>query len=109
MTSYERFKALCDAHGISVRQIGLKTGIDGGTFSHWKNGRYTPKIDKIQRIAEYFNVAPEFILEGKTENDLKKEREKMREEDKILAHLASQAEPEQVRMAITFLKTIMNE
>lgn len=109
MTSFERFKALCEAHGQSARQVGLKCGIDPGTLTHWKKGDYVPKYEKRKAIADYFGVNVEFIDEGKTEDQITKERLKMREEDRILANLAKQADPEQVRMAIAFLKTIMNE
>ncbi|MBQ1294777.1 MAG: helix-turn-helix transcriptional regulator [Clostridiales bacterium] len=109
MESYDRFKALCDAHGISPRQLGIKLDISGATFTHWKQGRYIPKYDKLTKIAEYFNVDVDFILEGKTEDEITKARLEMRDEEKALASLAKDANPEQIKLAITFLKTIMGE
>lgn len=109
MTDYERFTALCKAHGITQRQVGLKLGIHPSTFTHWKKGDYKPRYETRQQLADFFGVNVEWLDEGKTEDQIVKERMKMREEDQILANLAKQADPEQVRLAITFLKTIMGE
>ena len=39
-----------------VRRIFQATNINRSTFSHWKNGDYTPKIETLQKIADYFGV-----------------------------------------------------
>jgi len=109
MTSYERFKNLCAAHGYSARQVALKTGVDPATISHWKKGEYTPKYESRKAIAKFFGVTVEYLDEGKTEDEITKERLKMRDEEKALASVAKDASPEQLRMAIAFLKTIMTE
>lgn len=109
MTDFERVKALCESHGVTQRQLALKTGIHPSTFTHWKRGDYTPTYETRKAIAEFFGVNVEWIDSGKTEDQVMKERMKMREEDRVLASLAKRAEPEQVKLAITFLKTIMGE
>lgn len=53
---YERFKQLLDEKHIKVSQVSRETGIAPSTLSDWKNGKSTPKYDKMKRIAEYFNV-----------------------------------------------------
>ena len=35
-------------------------------FSDWKKGRYTPKIDKLCAIANYFEVPVTEFIEGST-------------------------------------------
>jgi len=35
------------------------------TLSQWKNGRSTPKVDKLQKIADYFGVTIDYLLNGK--------------------------------------------
>lgn len=109
MDSFDRLKALCNSHGLTPTQLGKKLNIDPSTFTHWKQGVYIPKYEKLQKIAEFFNVSVEFILEGKTDDEITKERLKMRDEEKTLYSLAKQADPEQLKMAIAFLKTIMGD
>lgn len=109
MTSYDRFKNLCESHGLTARQVSLRTGVDPATLSHWKKGTYTPKYESRKKIAELFGVSIEWLDEGKTDDQITKERLKMRDEEKALASVAKDASPEQLRMAIAFLKTIMTE
>lgn len=42
--------------------MSKETGIPQSTLSDWKNGRYTPKADKMLKIAEYFDVPLEYLV-----------------------------------------------
>ncbi len=48
---------------VSAYKISKETGIATATLSAWKKRKYTPKIDKLQKIANYFNVSVEYFLE----------------------------------------------
>lgn len=58
---YERFNTICTTKGITPYKVSKETGISQTTLSQWKSGRSIPKIDKIQKIADYFNVPVEVI------------------------------------------------
>jgi transcriptional regulator with XRE-family HTH domain len=53
---YEKFKKLCDEKGVTPYVVSKHTGIAQATLTEWKQGKYTPKIDKIMKIAQFFNV-----------------------------------------------------
>lgn len=59
---YEKYSALRDKRNVSDYRVALDTGITRSTFTDWKNGRSSPKIDKIQKIANYFGVPIEYFL-----------------------------------------------
>lgn len=40
-------------------------GIPYSTITDWKAGRYTPKLDKLQKIADFLNVSVEYLATGK--------------------------------------------
>lgn len=61
---YETFEMLCKENGVSAYKVGKETGISTSTLSNWKKGTYTPKQDKMQKIADYFNVPLEYLLTG---------------------------------------------
>lgn len=61
---YERFKHLLDLKGVTAYRVAKETKINPTTFTEWKRGDYTPKRDKLQRIAEYFNVPVTYFYEG---------------------------------------------
>lgn len=65
---YSIFEQLLQKHGVSTYKVSQATGIAQSVFSSWKKGISTPKADKIQLIADYFGVTPEYIMTGKETN-----------------------------------------
>ena len=53
---YERFAELCKERHVTPADVSRGTGIATATLTSWKKGRYTPKQDKLQKIADYFGV-----------------------------------------------------
>lgn len=53
---YELFEKLLNERGVTAYRVSKETGIGASTFTDWKNGRSDPKIDKLQKIADYFQV-----------------------------------------------------
>ena len=64
MNSYESYVVLRDQKGVTDSDVARCTGITRPTFSDWKNGKYTPKIPKMMKIAEYFGVPLEKLIGG---------------------------------------------
>ena len=62
---YKLYERLRNEKGWKDADIVKKTGIGQGVFSDWKNGRYTPKIDKLQKIADALSVPVEYLTTGK--------------------------------------------
>lgn len=62
---WEVFDKLRAAKGVSLYQIGKELSINPSMFSNWKAGRYAPKTDKLQKIADYFGVSVEYLMTGK--------------------------------------------
>ena len=61
---YSIFEELLQKHGVSAYKVSKDTGIAQSVFSSWKNGISTPKQDKMQKIADYFNVSIEYLATG---------------------------------------------
>lgn len=59
---YENFERLLKEKGVTAYRVSKETGISSGTFSDWKSGRSTPKINKLQKITKYFNVKIEELI-----------------------------------------------
>lgn len=58
---YENFARLCELSDVKPSQVSKATGISTATLSSWKKGLYTPKNDKLQKIADFFQVPIEYI------------------------------------------------
>ena len=58
---YERLALLLAENNVTPYRVSKDTGIATATLSDWKNGRSTPKNDKLQKIADYFNVSLDWL------------------------------------------------
>ena len=62
---YEIFEQLCEKFNVTPYRVCKETGLTTATISNWKAGRYVPKQEKLQKIADYFNVSLEYLTTGK--------------------------------------------
>ena len=65
MNTYAKYVRLKQAAGVTDYRVAEETGIGKSTFSDWKSGRSSPKLEKLKKIADFFNVPVDFFLEGK--------------------------------------------
>lgn len=64
---YEIYQKLLDMNGVKSADVARATGISNMTFSDWKKGKSTPKMDKIEKIAKYFGVTTDYMMGRKSE------------------------------------------
>lgn len=64
---YEVFQKLCEEKGVKPGTVSKATGVPTSTLTAWKQGKYTPKNDKLQKIADYFDVPLDYITGGRKE------------------------------------------
>lgn len=62
---YEKFAELLAKNNVTAYQVSQETGVSTATLTSWKQGVYTPKIDKLMLIAKYFDVPVTYFLENK--------------------------------------------
>lgn len=60
--SYTKFALLLEQRHVRASDVSKATGIATATLTEWKKGRYTPKVDKLMILADYFGVPIEFFL-----------------------------------------------
>lgn len=65
---YEIFSKLLEDRGVRAADVCRGTGLPSSLFSEWKKGKSTPKADKLQKIADYFNVSLEYLMTGEESN-----------------------------------------
>ena len=91
---YEIFEQLLSKYGVTAYRVAKETGITTATLTNWKQGKYTPKQDKLQKIADYFGVSLDYLMTGnitepvkekapeltaRDERDIKKDLDSLRE------------------------------
>lgn len=70
---YETYVDYRDKKGMRDHQISKICGIPKSTFSGWKHGAFTPKQDKMLKIAYVLDIPKSFVLEP---DSTKEERRK---------------------------------
>ena len=61
---YEKFATLCELNNVTPSRVSRATGIPTSTLTNWKNGKFIPKVDKLQKIADFFNVPLSYFING---------------------------------------------
>lgn len=58
----ERIKQLRTKRGWKQLELAREVGIDGGQISRYENGRITPSVEVLVKLAESLNVSTDYLL-----------------------------------------------
>jgi len=61
-----------EVSGKNQKELAVVAGVSAPTFNEWINAKKFPRIDKIQKLADYFGILKSDLIEEK----LTKEKEK---------------------------------
>lgn len=61
---YEVIKSLCDERGIALTALEKQLGFSRGSLGKLKSG-IKPSAERLQKIADFFNVSVEYLSTGK--------------------------------------------
>ena len=105
---YEIFKQLLEERHVTAYQVSKATGISTGSLSDWKNGRSSPKTEKLKKIADYFGVSVDYLM-GNEDTDTKKAPASKRDErEEEFVEMFKHLNPEQQDLVIAQLKGILD-
>lgn len=62
MDIYVNLKGLCQLKGISISKMESDLCIPKGNSNKWRTSK--PRVETVMKLAEYFDVSPDYILEG---------------------------------------------
>ena len=68
MTVYERIENLRKAEGISQGKLEKELGFSNGSISKWKTSM--PTTDRLQKIADRYNVSIDYLMTGEDKSDI---------------------------------------
>lgn len=67
---YEKYSIIRDRLGLKDSDVSKGSGVSRTTFSDWKNGKYQPKEDKLEKIANFLGVDISVLKAPLKEDDL---------------------------------------
>ena len=114
---YEVYCKLRDLRGVKDADVVRATGITKSTFSDWKSGRSEPKRDKLQKIADFFDVSLEYLMTGEetkgyylNEETAKLAQEMFEDEDmRSLFDMKRNMPPERFKAHMEFMKNLYEQ
>ena len=59
---YERYCELCRERGKSPSGVAVDVGISKSAVSTWKNKGRIPKMEQLQKLADYFHVSVDYLV-----------------------------------------------
>ncbi len=66
MNLVERIRNLCNSKGITFAELERTLGFSNGQIRRWEKTK--PGIDKVQKIADHFDVSVDYLL-GRENSD----------------------------------------
>lgn len=91
---YEIFEQLLQKYDVTPYKVAKAAGVTQTALSNWKSGRSTPTTKTLQKIADYFGVTIDYLMNGATEPQKKEitltpkdERDIARDLDRIMGEI----------------------
>ena len=114
---YEVYCKLRDLRGVKDADVVRATGITKSTFSDWKSGRSEPKKEKLQKIADFFDVSLDYLMTGEEQNGYylneetaKLAQEMFEDEDmRSLFDMKRNMPPERFKAHMEFMKNLYKQ
>lgn len=90
MTTFERIEKLRKEAGLSQGKLEKELGFSNGSISKWKNSN--PTYERLQKVANFFNVPIEYLASGENEEPSQKltsrdERDIAKDLDRIMGEI----------------------
>lgn len=67
--AYDRIFEIMKEKELTAYRVSKDTGISQASLADWRKGRSKPKIDKLQKLSEYFGVSIQYLTGENNEID----------------------------------------
>ena len=64
-----------DLHGKTRRDVCQALGFNYYTYSDWVNGKKYPRMDKVEKLADYFGILKSDLIEEKLTEEKEKDND----------------------------------
>lgn len=68
MLMYQMIRKLCSDRKITMSELASQIGVSKSTISRWNNDN-SPSLDTAKKIADYFDVSLDYLLERNTTSE----------------------------------------
>lgn len=61
----QRLYNLMSERGVNAKQVTTDLNMSASSFTDWKNGRASPKVEALCKLSGYFCVSLDYLITGK--------------------------------------------
>ena len=105
----DNIAALLNEKGYSQQDLADALGVNKSTVSAWVSGKKTPRMDKVEDMAAFFNCTVTEVLGYTQPEETDEFRDRMKEEYGVLFDLIDKADDTQKQQIETIIKAIVPE
>lgn len=105
MTTFERIKKLSAKKGITISQLTSELEMGENSIYRWKTQK--PALDKLQKVADYFNVSIDYLV-GRTDNPYV-DNDIPQEAVTLAAHIDPSATEEDMKKILEYIDFIQQK
>lgn len=98
---------LLSQKGVSAAKMCNELGFSSGLFYQWKKGPQKPSIEKLTKMAEYFNVSTDYLLGKEQKNKPAAESDELDPLDTKIMELFSKLNPANKKLALAQIEAII--
>ena len=100
----DKIKALRAQKGISQSELAKHLDTLQQTVGRWETGKIEPNIPMIKKIASYFDVSTDYLLDN--ENSITKQISPVAEKDSELVAMSKNLDSENYKTAVKVIKLL---
>lgn len=63
----EQLKTLRKINGLTQKELAENVGVQQGAINKWESKQTEPNIEKLVKLADYFDVSLDYLIGGKNE------------------------------------------
>ncbi len=93
--------------GKNQKELAEITGVSAPTFNEWIKGKKFPRIDKIQKLADYFGIMKSDLIEDKTLEEKPATDDGLTDNVRTLVEFAKSVPEDRAAMVLKVIRSIV--
>lgn len=93
--------------GRSQKEIAEEVGVSPSTFNEWVKGKKYPRIDKIEKLSNYFRIPKSALIEERKKNT--HDKRELTEGEEMLLDLFNQVPEESQQMVLEMIRIALKK
>ena len=91
---------------VTKRDVAKDVDVSHSTFNEWIKGKKYPRIDKIEKLANYFRIQKSDLIEEQTEKNNSLNKQELTEGERLILDLYDRLPEDKKRLLIEMAQVL---